>query len=192
MFKYNRQSGFTLAELIVAIGVASIILAAFPVARAFLPEIRVNNAARALAQDIREARSMAVKSGSDVIVTFDLENRQIDFYADSDLDGIQISDLFRSRRLPEYGKEIIFQAVTTTGVDGQTITASVMMGNTSDPIAVTFRPNGSAVNVGVIYLRPATVQKNEMGRAVEVLSTGMVSCWRYDISGSPGPWKKWL
>jgi hypothetical protein len=90
------------------------------------------------------------------------------------------------------GGEVVFAAVATTGTDGAAIAQAVKMGSTSDPIAVTFRANGSAVNPGAIYLAHATEPRVELGRAIEILSTGKVDTWRYSVSGSPGPWMKWI
>ena len=181
-----------LIELIITIAVAMIVISAFPMARGALPEIRANSFSRSLAMDLREARSLAVQHGNDVIVTFDLSEKRVNIYSDSDLDGIEVSDLVRSRSFAEYGDGIAIRAVTTTGIDGSAISAAIKFGSTSNPIAVTFFPNGSAKNIGVVYLAPSATTNVNLGRAVEVLSSGKVSTWKYDINGSPGPWVKWI
>jgi len=192
MAKRNNQTGFTLIELMITVAVAMILIAAFPVARGAMPEIRVNKYARSLAQDLRAARAMAVEQGTDVIVAFDLNQSRVNYYLDNERDGIEVSDLARSRLFSDYGIAVSITAVTTSGIDGAIITSPIKFGATSSPIAVTFHANGSATNVGVVYLAPVGTTNNETGRAVEVLSTGKVSTWKYDITGSLGPWKKWL
>jgi len=188
----NDHRGFTLVELVITLAVAMILIAAFPVARGALPEIRVNSFARGLAQELREARAMSLVHGTDVIVTFDLSNSIISIYSDNDLDGIELADLVRSKKMSDYGTSVQIHAVTTTGVDGEAISSPIKFGETYNPIAVTFRPNGSASNIGVIYLAPITSSNIELGRAIEVLSTGKINTWKYNINGSPGPWERWL
>lgn len=192
MTERSSHKGFTLIELLISMAIGMIMIAAFPVMRGYVPEIQVNGAARSLAQDLREARSMAVQHGNDVVVAFRVEEGRIDFYSDSELDGIEIGDLIRSRPFIYYGSGVEYVPVTTTGVDGQNITAPIKFGSTSDPITLTFRANGSAINTGVIYLKPITSDNNSLGRAIEVYNTGTVITWHYQITGTPGPWEKWL
>lgn len=188
----RKQAGFSLIELLVTLAVMTILMVAIPVASGFLPEIRINKAARTLAQDIRQARALAIKNGKDVIVTFDYTNDQIAIYSDANLDGIEIGDLVRQKSLSDYGDRVDFRAVTTYGVDGQTVSAPVQMGSTSAPIAVTFRPNGIARNFGVIYLAPADNSNAQLGRAIQIFATGKVKTWRYDGDTPTTPWEAWL
>jgi prepilin-type N-terminal cleavage/methylation domain-containing protein len=189
----RRDAGFTLIELLVVISIVGILLSAIPVARGYMPELQINKATRALAQDLRDARALAVRNGNDVIVAFYVAEGQILIYNDEAYDGLQVYDLVRTHSLAYYGGGVLFAAVTSTGIDGTTITQVVKMGGTSNPIAVTFRANGAAVNPGVLYLAPARDGSPvELGRAVEILSTGKVQSWKFDVTGSPGPWKKWL
>lgn len=190
--QWRNDQGFTLLELIITIALVGLVIAAFPFVRGMLPEIQVNKAARGLAEELSEARSMAVKYGSDVIVAIDPTLGTIKTYIDADRDGIQVGDLARSRSLADFSATAIFRPVTTTGPDGLPISQPVKMGTTSSPIAVTFRANGAAVNAGIAYLTDATDHKVELGRAVEVLTTGKVLMWRFDINGTPGPWQKWI
>ena len=191
MNRQSRERGFTLVELLVAILVAGICMAAFPIARGYLPVMQVNGATRALAMQFREARAMAIQRGYDVIVVLDTEARRINVYADSELDGIESSDLVKSHSYSYYGRQFEFRPVTTSGVDGLTISSALKLGDTNPP-SVTFRPNGGAVNAGVIYVTSSADSKVELGRAIEILSTGWVQNWIFNINGSPGPWKKWI
>jgi len=190
----NRRTerGFTMVELLVVIVVAGIALSLVPIARDYVPELQVNRATRSLAQDLRDARQMAVKSACDVFVTFDVNAGILRYYADVDFDGMELADLVRSRALNDYSEGVGFKTVTTSGVDGSAISAPVTMGTTTSPIAVTFRPNGSVTNPGAVYLAPIKSGKADLGRAVQVLTTGLVQTWHFDAESSPGPWRKWL
>ena len=188
----KRQNGFTLIDLMIALAVASVMLAMIPITRSYIPMVQVNRAVRGMAQTLREARSMAVKNGNDVIMTFDVANGIFNVYSDADYDGIQLADLVKSYSLTDFGDGIAFTSPTTTGVDGQMIAATIAFGNSHDPIAVTFRPNGSTREPGAIYLTFAKSTQADLGRAIEVLTTGRVQSWSFDINGSPGPWGKFL
>lgn len=192
MSRRQTQRGFTMVELLIVIAMAGIALSLVPFARDYVPELQVNRATRAVAQDLRDARSMAVKSSCDVIVTFDTAEGIVRYYADVDFDGLEVADLVRSRMTSDYADGVDFKTVTTSGVDGMAIAAPVKMGSTSSPIAVTFRPNGAVRDGGVIYLAPLKSIKADLGRAVEVLATGRVQTWHFDFDSSPGPWRKWL
>jgi len=186
------QAGFSLIELLITIAVMAILLATVPLATDLMPHLRINKATRALAQDLRQARSLAIKNGKDVIVTFDPTTSQVAVYSDADLDGIETGDLVRQKALSDYGDRVAFRAVTTLGVDGQTVTAAIQMGNTSSPIAVTFRPNGTARDFGSIYLAPSDDSHSDLGRAIQILATGKVKTWRYDGDNASEPWEGWL
>lgn len=192
MRQNGRQTGFTLVELMIVVAVMGIVIASMPIARGYLPEVRVNGFTRSLAMEMREARALAVEYGNDVIVAFDLENSVVNVYSDSDSDGMELADLIRSRPFGYYGNGVAIRSVSSTGVDGTLLSSSIHLGSTSDPVYVTFRSNGSAENAGAIYLAPSDSAKTELGRAIEVLSTGRITMWKFSLSGSPGPWVKWL
>jgi prepilin-type N-terminal cleavage/methylation domain-containing protein len=191
MKQQTRQNGFTLIELLITILIAGILMAAVPLARGFMPTLHVNSAGRGLAQEMRQARALAVQRGYDVSVVIDVVQKQVRVYGDSELDGIELADLIHSHSFSYYGGGFEFRAVTDTGVDGGTISGAINLGGTNPPM-VTFRANGSAHDTGVIYLAAERSSRIELGRAIEILSTGWVQTWTYDGTGSPGPWKKWL
>jgi prepilin-type N-terminal cleavage/methylation domain-containing protein len=186
-----RDGGFSLIEMMIVLTIAALVMAAFPIARGYLPQAHVNAATRGLAQTLRDARGLAIKYGYDIIVKIDTEHHQINVYGDSDLDGAEDSELMASHTYADYGKEFEFRAVSTTGIDGHGISSSIDLGGTNPP-AITFRANGSAVNSGVIYVTSTVDGKVDLGRAIEITSTGWVQTWIFDVNGNPGPWKKWL
>ncbi len=70
------QSGFTLIELIVVLAIAGFIMAVVPplIARA-IPGVELKGAARQLAGGLRFARSYAIRSRKEALLTLDLEKK---------------------------------------------------------------------------------------------------------------------
>ncbi len=70
--KYNHSvSGFTVLELMVAIGIATIVMAvAIPSFLSWLPTLRLSSAARQVATDLQVARMKAISQNAAYTVTF--------------------------------------------------------------------------------------------------------------------------
>src|SRR3990170_2282769 len=71
-FGYSRAaSGFTLLELIVAIGIASVVMGiAIPSFLSWMPTLRLSSAARQVATDLQVARMKAISQNVKFKVTF--------------------------------------------------------------------------------------------------------------------------
>ena len=71
-FGYSRSaSGFTVLELIVAIGIASVVMGiAIPSFLSWLPTLRLSSAARQVATDLQVARMKAISQNASNTVTF--------------------------------------------------------------------------------------------------------------------------
>ncbi|MDW7773830.1 MAG: GspH/FimT family pseudopilin [Desulfobulbaceae bacterium] len=81
--KGQRQAGFTLPEVLIAIAVISILAAiAMPNFLEWLPNIRLKAAARELYGNMQEAKLQAVKQNKDWAVVFDTVNNR--YYVCSD------------------------------------------------------------------------------------------------------------
>jgi prepilin-type N-terminal cleavage/methylation domain-containing protein len=79
------KHGFSLAELLVAIGVIGILtVAAFPVFVNVLQTQRARGAARELADLLNQARQLAIATNSDYRVQIDTANNQLSFVRTSD------------------------------------------------------------------------------------------------------------
>ncbi len=77
MYRFSRTNGFSLIELLVVLVIVGSIMTLVTVNMEFLvPSSRLNAAASALASTVVLAHSRAALSGSDVIVSYDL-NQQI-------------------------------------------------------------------------------------------------------------------
>lgn len=86
--KLRRDSGFTLIELMIAVGMISILIAiAIPNAMKWLPDYRLKAAARDLYSNMQKAKVEAVKSNSDWAIVFDLANNQYFVCSDKGGDG---------------------------------------------------------------------------------------------------------
>ena len=189
----NRQpNGYSVIELVVALAVVVSVLAVVPVATGYTPETQVNRVAMSIANDLREARSLAVKYGNDFIVTFDPVNNIVAIYDDKNSLGAAASELYRQRTLAAYGGYAKFMAITPLGINGLSIAAPVVMGATSNPIEVTFHANGSATNSGVMYLAHTVDPRVSLARSVSVLGTGVIQTWKYNVVGGVGGWVRWI
>ena len=89
---FNKQSGFTLIELIVIIAIVAVFAAiAVPNFLSYMPKHRLNGAARQVMGDLMAARMKAVSQNCDVAVTFASGNPEYEIWTDSDNDDIEDS-----------------------------------------------------------------------------------------------------
>ena len=98
----RKDSGFTMIELMVVIGIMAILSAiAIPSYIKWLPKHRVGTAARAVMSGMEFARSNAIKTNSDVSVVFDWGNESLTVVEVIDLGPPVIyGDTLRTRRMP--------------------------------------------------------------------------------------------
>ena len=90
----RKDSGFTMIELMVVIGIMAILSAiAIPSYIKWLPKHRVGTAARAVMSGMEFARSNAIKTNSDVSVVFDWDNDSLTVVNSG-------GNILRTRRLP--------------------------------------------------------------------------------------------
>jgi prepilin-type N-terminal cleavage/methylation domain-containing protein len=66
-----RGAGFTLVELLVALTIAALLLAALPGASGVLPRVRFDRASHDLVAALRTARALAVGAGQPATISFD-------------------------------------------------------------------------------------------------------------------------
>jgi prepilin-type N-terminal cleavage/methylation domain-containing protein len=135
---FADRRGFTLAEILVAVGVFAILVAiAVPQFLALQPTSRLNGAARQVYSELMWARSKAVSENSSYVVTFPTaQTMQI---AGSTTKTVNIQTLYSGVTVSSSASTITFTARGTTDV-APTITLT----NSGGTRTVTLRITGSA------------------------------------------------
>lgn len=184
------KRGYSLLELVVTIGVLMAISISVPAARHWLPEQRVKNVAWALAGDLAWAKSRAVAEGNRYIISFDPSANSYRIYDDNKNDGIDVSDLVKTRSLNDIQTGVEFGYIEGIGIDGQDIESSIRLGDTSSPVRQVMLPSGRNHYSGAIYLIPrgdkasGTVSRQT---AIGMFTTGKIKIYRY--TGGADPWR---
>ncbi len=140
--RYNRlltdPRGFSLAEILVAIGIFAILAAiATPQFIAFRPKNRLNGAARQIYSELMWARSKAVNDNSSYVVTF--PTNQTMQIAGSTTKTVNIQTEYSDVTLTSTASTITFSSRGTTDV-APTITLT----NPGGTKSVTIRITGTA------------------------------------------------
>ncbi len=104
MSLHNKQSGFTLIEMMIVLAIMAIFAGiAIPNYLAYLPKSRLNGAARQVMGDLMLARMQAVSQNCDVAVTFASGNPEYEIWTDSNNDGIKDSGEVTTKNIhPNY------------------------------------------------------------------------------------------
>lgn len=180
MFDFNRvrdNIGLTLIELLIAFSIIAIIAAiGVPEYGRFASKNRVRKATNDLLQNMRLARTMAIKENRPYLITFneagDVPNSyRIGFDGDGDgslltagTDGygtgpVRMIDLQR-----EYGYAVIFGSATNNGPGDPDqcpacidITgANVAFGTTAAPVTQVLNPDGTVASLGSAFITDTT------------------------------------
>lgn len=138
-YNKNRQ-GFTLFELITVMAVSAVIATvAIPNFMSMLPEMRLNAAARQIAEDLMAARMNAVKENNNVRVFFNTPGKnQYQILDDDDNDGTAgAGETVITRNIRDNYPDVAFSA-------------------TNNPI---FSPRGTAASLPTITLQNSSGTK---------------------------------
>ena len=177
------ESGFTYMELVITLAIlTALTAAAIPATNGWRINLRVDAVAFEVLSDLQKARSLAIELNKDVIVTFDIPSKFYSIYINNNDLGVDPSNLYKSVTLDSIAGGVSFAYYPGLGIDGQEITAAVIFGQTSAPIRCTFRPTGTALNEGAIYLIPSTDLGLSPARAkvLNVYLSGRISRWGYN------------
>jgi len=196
MKKIKNNNGVTLVELMVVIAIISILAGiGIPGYGRFVAKNRVRSAANDLLQNMRLARTMAIKENRDYLMTFNesgANTYSIGFDGDGNnkltdpADGygagpVRIYDLETS-----YGEGILFGTSTNQGpgeadacpaciaIDGST----VAFGGTAGPVRQEFNPDGTISFTGSVFITNTSRGFTYMLRISN--QAGKIDLWKWD------------
>lgn len=172
----NPPGGFTLVELIYVVILLGI-LAGFAAPFIDVAKFRMNSAVIKVATELMAAQRYAVLRGHDVVVAFDEENEWMLIHLDANNNGI--IDMGENTRAAQLGDGVTFGRAPgpTLTPNTEKITFTQHQGSHR---SLTFHRNGSASEMGIIYLTFSKSALTRSNRAVEVIrSTAKVRCWSY-------------
>jgi prepilin-type N-terminal cleavage/methylation domain-containing protein len=108
----NRSKGFTLVELMISIGILTVMVAlSIPAFGRYLQTWRLNGETDQLATMLRSARSAAVSKHVNTVFVFDLNNDNYFYFEDQDGDGTRDSNEYRTETI-DLPPEITLRAHT--------------------------------------------------------------------------------
>ena len=138
MSLHNKQSGFTLIEMMIVIAILGIFAGiAIPNYLSYMPKHRLNGAARQVMGDLMLARMQAVSQNNEFMVFFDLSinNHEYTILDDDNNDGnIDVGEWTQTKDIQSEYSNVTFSNVT------------------ADPI---FRPRGTATGATITLINPA-------------------------------------
>jgi len=194
------NKGMTLQELMVVLALMGIIAAlAIPNFYAMKPKMNLNSATSELSGDIQWARTKAVADNSLYVVAIDIGNNTYTVYKDinNTFDTTHTATVVKTVDLAKIYVGVVFGQNVSTAPSGLPFTAGDKAvfadyngaSSSSGNIRwLTFRPDGTPVYSGVVYLIVASdiaINRKDRLRAITVESmTGMVRTWQYDTKNN--------
>ena len=131
----NKNKGFTLIELMIAVALMAILVAlSIPAFGRYLQSWRLNGETDQLASMMRSARSAAVSKHVNTVFVFDTNNDNYYYFEDADGDG--------TKDVSEYSTETID---LPPGI--------ILQGHTLSQAKIFFGPKGNANESGTITLQ---------------------------------------
>lgn len=183
--KDQERGGFSLVELIYVMAIVGI-MSALAIPLLDYKKIRVNAALNELTTELMAAQRLAILRGHDLVVAFDVPDNRLRIHLDVNNDrSIQAGEEWSVLELPE-GVTFGLPATASQLRDGEP-PVTFQQHQDEDP-AVTFHRNGSASEMGVIYITTMGADPEpKHARAMEVIrSTAKVRCW----SHGTGTWRQ--
>jgi prepilin-type N-terminal cleavage/methylation domain-containing protein len=173
------EKGMTLAELLTVIALIGILaVIGGPEINRFSSNYRVRTCATDLLQEMKLARSMAIKENRQYLITFDLTNKNYAIGPDADKDGT-IDSVWRRVNLADCGADINYGTLATKDPAGEKLCASgTACFGTTDPPRAEFNPNGSVVYRGSVYFQHMTRGYSYLVRVSN--NAGALNMWRWE------------
>ncbi len=173
-FAMKKDRGVTLPELIAVIGIIAVAAAmAVPNYLAWLPEFRLNGAARALIADLHLARMRAVSEHRTFTVKFYADDDKYTVFRENEpVKTVDIKSMF---------KGIGYGYMPGKNPSGKKIKRKVTF--SGKPPKVSFNPSGMSNKSGSVYLMPLKNTDAKTQRVITVLMTGRVRLYRRTESG---------
>jgi len=175
----NCNQGFTLVELVIVIAIIGVMLGlGAPALLGALPGMRASGAARELLADVRQARTLAVEKGVDVLVKFNVDKSNnpaagtyivaVDVTDNGDFDP-GTDELVAERTLGDTYEGLAF-STSDPAAGAATVATGVDLGGGS---IIVFEPRGSTTASGSVYLMPAADAggRTDRNRRVTVVTT---------------------
>jgi general secretion pathway protein H len=135
------SAGFTLLEMVVVLAIAALLLAVTPpLITAAMPGVELKASARRVAAGLRLAREEAIRSGSDIAFTLDLEERTF-----------QVGGGYRNGKLPE-GLNLKLEAAEREMLSDRVGAVRFFPDGSSTGGRIILSRNGAGYQVGVQWL----------------------------------------
>jgi Tfp pilus assembly protein FimT len=170
------RRGFTLVELIYIVILLGI-LAGFAAPLIDVSRFRLNSAVMEVTTQLMSAQRYAVLRGHDVVIAFDEDENWMRIHLDANNDGLIQAD--ENTSVAQLGDGVTFGRAPGATLSASTETVTFTQKQVGVK-SLTFHRNGSASEMGYIYLTFARSSLPQSNRAIEIVrSTAKVKCWSY-------------
>jgi len=196
MAKKQNDKGVTLVELIITIAIISILAGiGIPQYGRFVANSKVRSAANDLLQNMRLARTMAIKENRNYLVTFNeagANTYSMGFDGDGNnrltdpADGYGAGNIRTVDLAISYGSDVSFGTAADEGPDERdtcpaciAVTGStVAFGGTAGPVRQVFNPEGTISFTGSVFLMHSIRGFTYMLRISN--QAGKIDVWKWD------------
>ena len=187
--KMNNERGLTLIEMITTMAILAIMaVTAVPNFTIWKNNYELRSETERVLMDLLSARMTAMKTGNNVVVSFNSLNNTYSILQDTNNDGTPDTGESFSTRTLQNNVQFGFAGGSVVDMDGTSRSEAVWMG-ASD--IVTFDPRGQADLSGVLFLihNNHLQEGNDHLRGISVIqATGSAELWKYSPGSNP-PWE---
>ena len=194
----RKNSGVSLIELVVVVAIIGLLsIVAVPQYGRFIAKGKVRTATNDLLQNMRQARTMAIKENRQYLITFNeagdpANTYRIGFDGNGNNSLIDPGDGYGGGAVrlvnlqTQYGNEILFGTATASGPDQPDLCpacigiggATVAFGATAAPVRQAFNTDGSVSFIGSTFIMHNARGITYMMRIS--FQTGKIDLWKWD------------